>query len=131
MSSIMEWKDIKHFSFNEFDSPDEKDSGLNMDIAFVTVLDQLRQKVGIPLIVSVGGGYRTQSYNLSVDNSAKYSDHMKGLAVDLLVENSENRYKILKAAFNLNLVGYGIYDRHIHLDMDFESAKRCWVGKSS
>src|SRR3990167_5344516 len=123
------WKDIKHFSWNEFDSPDIKDSGLLMNIEFVKLLDELRQKIGLPLIVSNGGGYITQAYNLTVNKSAKYSDHMKGFAVDFLVEDSDSRYKILKAAFELVFVGYGVYDRHVHLDMDFESNKRCWVGK--
>ena len=52
---------LKHFSINEFDSPDLPNSGLNMDNDFLQMLDMAREIANIPF--KINSGYRTEEYN--------------------------------------------------------------------
>ena len=110
------WAQIKHFSFGEFDSPDEKTSGLNMNIELVKLLDLLREKCGFPLFIN--SGFRTQAHNNKVAVVEK-SAHTLGLACDIACANSAERDAILKYSFELGILRRGVGENFVHLDMDF------------
>ena len=66
-------REIKYFDLSEFDSPDDTDSGDNMDINFVRKLDEAREIAGIPF--KVNSGYRTPFHNTMV-GGVESSSHM-------------------------------------------------------
>lgn len=82
---------------------------------FLRTLDEIRDWLGKPLYISIGGGYRCKKYNEKIGGH-KNSAHTSGLAVDIKCTNSVDRYAIIEAAVLHNFHGIGIYDKHIHLD---------------
>lgn len=58
--------------------------------------------------------------------------HKTGRGVDIRCADSGLRYRILDAAFSEGFLRIGIYDRHIHLDLECEGFPQCkvWWGKS-
>jgi len=117
---------IKYFSQKEFVCPCCGE--LNIHYEFLLVLDELRRLCGFPLIVS--SGYRCPKHNASV-GGVKDSAHVKGLAVDLIAENSHKRHVILKKAFEINIQRIGIGQSFIHLDIDTTKPQQVvWVYKN-
>jgi uncharacterized protein YcbK (DUF882 family) len=115
------WADVKHFKFSEFDDPTEKDSGLNMSIEFIHLLDQLRTKVGFPF--EVNSGFRTEAHNNAVGGKPE-SAHTKGLAADIHCSTSGDRYEIVARALELGFKRCGIGDSFVHLDLSFDLPQR-------
>ena len=74
------WEEVHYFNADEFDSPDEKGSGKNMDTEFMFMLDDARDMSGIPY--KINSGFRTEKQNNKVKGSYK-SSHLKGLAADI------------------------------------------------
>ena len=91
---------MKYFSYEEFDSPDVQGSGQLMDKGLLSMLDEIREIVGEPIIIT--SGYRTEQHNKSLPNSKPNSSHLKGLAVDIAVRNSRMRFKLINAILMLN-----------------------------
>ena len=56
--------DLKYFSLDEFDSPDEAGSGSKMCCKFLKKLDKIREDFGSPL--HINSGYRTKLHNAVV-----------------------------------------------------------------
>ena len=50
------------------------------------------------------------------------SSHTKGLAIDLKVQDSVTRYKIINSLLSVGLNRIGIGKNFIHVDMDKEKA---------
>ena len=106
---------LEYFELSEFDSPDEKGSGAKMDQKFLIKLDSARYLANEPF--KINSGYRTPKRNEKVKGRLN-SSHLKGLACDIKVTNSKQRFKIVEA---LMLVGFnriGIADTFIHVDDD-------------
>ena len=72
---------MKHFKISEFDSPDLKGSGQKMDKVFLKLLDQARDRAGVPF--KILSGYRTIEHNLNVAGGRVGSSHLFGLAADI------------------------------------------------
>ena len=108
---------IKYFDLSEFNSPDDNDSGDNMDIQFVRRLDEAREIAGIPF--KVNSGYRTHFHNTKV-GGVKDSSHIKipCCAVDIKAEDSRTRFLIISAAIQVGINRIGIGENFIHLDAD-------------
>ena len=108
---------IKYFNLSEFDSPDDIGSGENMDINFVRKLDEAREIAGIPF--KVNSGYRTPFHNTMV-GGVKSSSHMNipCNAVDIRVEDSNDRFLIMSAAIKVGINRIGIGKNFLHLDTD-------------
>jgi uncharacterized protein YcbK (DUF882 family) len=111
---------MKYFNYTEFDSPDVQGSGQMMDKAFLSMLDEIREIVGEPLIIT--SGYRTPAHNESV-NGVESSSHLKGLAVDIAVRNSRMRFKLINAIQEVGISRIGIADNFIHIDIDPDKDK--------
>lgn len=95
----------------------------------VAKLDIARDVSNVPYRIS--SGYRDPAANVAA-GGVEGSAHEKGMAVDLACSESRQRYHIL---IGLMLAGFhriGIYDRHIHADIDGTKPEQViWVGVSS
>jgi zinc D-Ala-D-Ala carboxypeptidase len=119
------WENIKHFSPEEFDSEGSPGSGVNMNIAFIELLDKIRDIAGVPL--SINSGYRTVEHNAAVGGKSD-SAHLKGVACDIRVDNSGDRYRLISAIISVGIVRFGIGGDFIHLDMDYTLPQKvCWL----
>lgn len=121
------WKKLKNFKHEEFASPEQPMSGLNMDQEFMLMLQDMRDKAGIPMFVT--SGYRTESYNKAIGGSPK-SYHIQGMAADISYSNGQELGKLLKAAIEAGFTGIGIYNKHIHVDNRPSGHIVSWVGIS-
>ena len=112
---------IKHFKAEEFDSPDEKGSGQKMNPEFIKILEKIREKAGFPFIIN--SAYRTSTHNAEV-NGKETSAHMKGIAVDIKVNDSRQRHDLIRAAIECGISRFGIGNGFVHLDLDFSKDQR-------
>ena len=105
---------FKYFTYEEFDSPDIQGSGQMMCDTVIEMLDQVREEYGKPIRIS--SGYRPEEANLKA-GGVKNSSHLKGLAVDIKVKNSRERYKLLFILMNY-FHRIGVAKSFIHVDID-------------
>lgn len=98
----------------------------DMDAGFLSELDNLRGKAGIPLVLN--SAFRCRKQNDLV-GGVRNSAHLHGKAVDIRAKTSRTRHKILKAAYSMGLqqghssffMGFrriGIAKGFIHVDTD-------------
>lgn len=92
----------------------EIDDG-NMDEDFLYSLDHARELAGIPFVIT--SAYRTVENELSNGRDGT-SSHTKGLAVDIRVRSSSERYTILNALICVGFNRIGIGQNFIHVDQD-------------
>ncbi len=119
-----------HFELSEFDSPDHKGSGLNMDKAFLQMLDDARGMAGIPFHIT--SGFRTGSHNEKVGgslptNQSKGSSHLYGYAADIACVDSRSREIILNALVKAGFRRIGIAQGFIHADNDPDKPNALWL----
>ena len=112
---------LKHFRYEEFDSPDLPNSGAtNMDREFLSMLDDARGIAGIPFKIS--SGYRTSEYNKSLTargyKASPDSSHIKGKAADIVCQTSKERWTIIKSLQDVGFNRIGIAKTFIHIDND-------------
>jgi len=125
MTDEKRWSEIKHFSSGEFDSPDEPGSGIKMNLEFVKLIDNIRAECGFPL--HINSGYRTEAHNAKVGGKSE-SAHTRGLACDILIANSAERYKLIKAAIRQGITRIGVGKTFLHLDIDYTLPQNvCWL----
>lgn len=109
--------ELKHFTLDEFDSPDIPGSGVKMHPVFLETLDKVREVARIPFFIN--SGYRTLEHNKEI-GGATHSAHLRGLAADIKAEEGFQKYRIIQAALLLGIRRIGIGRNFIHLDMDPE-----------
>ena len=107
--------ELKYFKLEEFDSPDFKGSGINMDGDFLTILDNARDIAQIPF--KINSGYRTKERNELVKGKPN-SSHLIGKAADISCEGSRERWIILNSLIKAGFNRIGIADTFIHVDSD-------------
>lgn len=116
----MDKREYKYFKLSEFDSPDELGSGEKMSHEFILRLDEARSIAKLPF--KINSGMRTKFWNEHLASKgykvAKNSAHMKGLAVDIRVKTSRERYIILNALQEVGLTRFGIGKTFLHVDCD-------------
>jgi len=106
---------MRNFKYSEFDSPDDSGSGTRMNQDFLDKLDDARDIAGISF--HINSGFRSESHNKKVGGKSG-SSHLKGLAVDLKVNDSRSRYIILSALRAVGFTRMGIAKTFIHVDDD-------------
>lgn len=110
--------ELKYFSIQDFDSPDEPGSGTLMDEEFLLLLDKAREISGTPY--RINSGVRTPFHNKSVggkSNSAHLSTRQGGpCAVDIAVKGSRDRFLILKGLIAAGCHRIGVAKTFIHAD---------------
>ena len=118
---------LKYFKLSEFDSLDEVGSGSKMNYTFLEKLDQARGLAGIPFKIT--SGFRTEAYQDDLTRrgykTAKYgtSPHLKGLAADISVKDSRQRYIVINSLLLAGFTRIGIADTFIHVDLDTEKSQ--------
>lgn len=112
---------FKYFTHKEFDCNSGEGRGVdNMNESFICMLDDARERAGIPF--NITSGYRTPEYNKALMEqgykTSKDSSHTKGIAADISTPNSTSRYKILDALLKTGFNRIGIGNTFIHCDTD-------------
>mgnify|MGYP003656262024 FL=1 len=91
----------------------------NMNVDFLNKLDEAREHAGIPFVIN--SDYRSPTHPLSIKNPT--SSHIKGLAVDISVKDSNTRFKVLDALIAVGFTRIGIANSFIHVDLDFDKSQ--------
>lgn len=88
-----------------------------MDAGFLEELEEVRRRLGKPLIIS--SGYRCPEYNNKVSSTSFNGPHTTGKAIDILCRGGNTR-ALLRIALAMNFPGIGLNQkgagRFIHLD---------------
>ena len=101
--------------FKELDNLDK------MDKTFLLRLDEAIERAGIPFIIN--SAYRTPEHNAKIGGKPN-SSHLKGLAVDISVTNSRQRFVILESLIKVGFNRIGIADTFINVDLDKEKSEK-------
>lgn len=95
-----------------------------LEPALVERLIEARGRAKVPFVITEGRA----SGGSHVANSA----HARGLAVDLRAHDGITRFKIVAALLDAGFVRIGVYDKHIHADVDGGLPQGVlWVGRSA
>lgn len=105
---------------------DEEAKGLDPEL--MSKLDTARAVAGVAFRIT--SGLRTCAANDAV-LGVEGSSHISGKAVDLGVDDGTSRFAIVKGLLAAGFVRVGVYDKHIHADVDGTKPQNvCWVGVS-
>ena len=105
---------------------DKETLGLVKDIMFK--LERAREFFGAPIIIT--SGYRDPSKNEAV-GGVKDSSHTSGKAVDIRCADPEMQKKLCWALGAAGFRRIGVYDRHVHVDVDdSKPSPAYWTGVS-
>ena len=115
-----EWKQIKYFKPEEFDSKDAPGSNAQMSFAFLKKLDWIRYWMKRP--IKINSGYRTKKHNEEV-GGVKNSPHMIGVAADIHVPDSSFRFWLVVWSLLCGIKRIGIGKTFIHIDIDKRDEK--------
>ena len=105
----------RYFSESEFKKCVPSCSIEDMDGAFLSLLDEVRERAGIPLVLNCA--YRSSSWDKSKGRSGN-SANTRGRAVDMRCNKGPTRFKIVKAALDGRVRRIGIAKSFVHLDND-------------
>ena len=105
----------KYFKPSEFKACVPSCKIEDMDAGFLQVLDQVREKAGIPLVLNCA--YRSVAYDKSKGRTGN-SAHTRGKAVDIRCNSSATRMKIVAAALACGITRIGIGRTFVHIDND-------------
>ncbi len=87
----------------------------DIDFFLISSLVRLEHFIGRPLVFT--SGLRCEECNKKAGGSPD-SAHLRGFAVDCLVEDSQRRYDIISKAMIIGFRRAGIGKNFIHLDTD-------------
>lgn len=105
-NTILETKRYKYFT-------NEEVKGLKPEL--VTMLDKARELAGVPFVLT--STLRSPEVNTEVGGVAN-SAHLGGLAVDIRVRNSNERFRMIKALIEVGFTRIGIAKTFCHADID-------------
>ncbi len=103
----------KFFRLEEFNCAH---TNLNsMDHEFLVKLDELRERVGFPFIIT--SGYRDATHPAEARKAEPGTGtHCQGIAADIAVSNGFERMNIVHEALKLGFGGIGVSKSFIHID---------------
>lgn len=99
-----------------------------LDLATAKTAELSEEKRRIPFIIT--SGFRTAQANQSLPGSVSDSAHLKGLAADLLVEDSHQVWVMIAALSAVGIHRIGVYVNkewqpiHLHCDVDPEKVSQ-------
>lgn len=108
-------KGIVFFKPHEFDSPDAPGSGCLMNLEFMIILNKIRHDCGFPFVIN--SGYRSLEHNTKVAE-VELSAHTLGLAADIRISGSRERFLLQEKAQANGIRRLGIGRTYVHLDLD-------------
>ena len=82
---------------------------------FIEVLQDIRDIYGAPMIVT--SGFRCEDHN-KAEGGKPTSEHLDGIAADIKVSNSRERFLLIKAAIEAGITRIGVGSGFVHLDVD-------------
>jgi len=106
-------KNWQYFTYEDFACPCCGEN--KIDSLLVGMLDWVRERAGIPIIIN--SGYRCKTHNQEV-GGIHSSSHMKGLASDLHCVDSGARFRLVKQLFRAGFCRIILYKNFIHVDID-------------
>ncbi len=119
----------RHFLRNEFACRglDCCNGGNEIKDPLIDMLDELREAVGFPLVVT--SGFRCAKHNQRVSTTGPEGPHTTGLAADLGVDR-ERAVIVLERALSMPFTGIGINQkgsgRFVHLDIVRRPSRTVW-----
>jgi hypothetical protein len=113
----------RFFKLEEFDSPDAKGSGVNMQHSTVQMLDEARALAEIPFVIN--SGFRTKSHNAAI-GGAENSAHLRGFAVDIRCQSQTNFERVALAVIAVGFRRIGAHHSFIHVDNDPSLPTTTW-----
>ena len=121
---------LKYFELSEFDSPDQENSGVNMDHNFLRMLDKAREIAGVSF--KINSGYRSETHNLKVggvprSETNRGSSHLYGFAADISCTNSNHREIIVRSLIQAGFTRLGVAKSFIHVDNDPNKVDALWL----
>ena len=87
----------------------------SIDVSLILALERLETEMKGELEFS--SGYRCKECNARA-GGVKNSAHLRGMAVDILIDNSRERYATVYNAFLINFRRVGVGKNIVHLDVD-------------
>ena len=102
---------MKHFSISEFDCQHTGENRMEQD--FLSKLDSLREACGFPFVIT--SGYRSPDHPLEAVKEIP-GTHAQGIAADIKITNSAQRYTIIREALAHGFTGLGVAGDFIHVD---------------
>lgn len=87
----------------------------DVDDSLIIALEKLERESGLELEFS--SGYRCKACNAAA-GGVKNSAHLRGMAVDILVDNSSERWHLLSSIAKMGFRRIGVGRGFIHLDLD-------------
>ena len=113
-----------HFKVREFACSDGSDP-VFISQPLAELLENIRVHFGAA--VHIHSGYRTVSFNASLKNSSKKSQHCNGLAADLHVDGHTHQ-EVYNYACQLlgDHGGVGLYSWGVHIDVRADKSR--WKG---
>lgn len=82
---------------------------------FIQKINRAQDIAGIPFVIT--SGYRCEKHNAEVGGHPR-SYHLFGLACDILVKNSYERGRIVKALIESGITKIGLAKNFIHCDTE-------------
>lgn len=107
-------KKCKYFAESEFKRCDPPCSMQDMDAGFLALLDEVRERAGIPLVLNCA--YRSIAHDKAKGRTGN-SAHCLGMAVDIRCLNSGTRWKIIRAALACGITRIGVGKTFVHIDV--------------
>jgi len=110
------WGTYPNFSKSEFDC---RHTGENeMKHEFMQMLQTLRTRYGRPM--RVNSGYRSPRHPVEARKGHANGEHTQGLCADIAVSTSQERFEILRLAFELGFTRIGFHAGFLHLGIGNE-----------
>lgn len=78
----------------------------------IDLLDELREEIGRP--ITLNSAYRCEVHDKAEGGKGR---HQTGYAADVRVENSTERYEIVRLGFLVGFTGIGVAKNFVHLDV--------------
>lgn len=117
--------------WEEFSSPDARNSGKKMDEEVAHMIERLRANFDASSI-HLNSAYRTRNHNQKVGGSNE-SAHMAGRAVDISTKGSdgipsdEKRMLIIKYALDIGFNRIGIHNNFVHVEYSPTKKETLWL----
>ena len=115
----------KYFKESEFQRCSPACSLQDMRQDFMDKLDAVRERAGIPLVLS--SAYRSVAHEKKMGRAGT-SAHTLGCAADIRCNTDGNRFAIIAAAVSLGFTRIGVAKTFVHLDVSAGHSQRvAWM----